>query len=120
MLDAADRGGVRAARRPDARAKSQVLLALDHHPNISIRVYNLFATRATACSALRWNSAGSFKRVNRRAHNKSWIVDGRVAITGGRNVGNEYFMASPEANFQDPTLVAGPAVDALEAAFDGY
>ena len=82
---------------PDARAKSQVLLALDHHPNISIRVYNPFATRdGMLRTALEF--AGSFKRVNRRAHNTSWIVDGRVAITGGRNVGNEYLMANPEAN----------------------
>ena len=122
VLDAADRGvRVRVLLDDlDARAKSQVLLALDHHPNISIRVYNPFATRdGMLGTALEF--AGSFKRVNRRAHNKSWIVDGRVAITGGRNVGNEYFMASPEANFQDlDLLVAGPAVDALEAAFDGY
>jgi putative cardiolipin synthase len=121
-LDAADRGvRVRVLLDDlDARAKSQVLLALDHHPNISIRVYNPFATRdGMLGTALEF--AGAFKRVNRRAHNKSWIVDGRVAITGGRNVGNEYFKASPEANFHDlDLLVAGPAVDALEAAFDGY
>lgn len=88
--DAADRGvRVRVLLDDlDARAKSQVLLALDHHPNISIRVYNPFATRdGMLGTALEF--AGSFNRVNRRAHNKSWIVDGRMAITGGRNVGNE-------------------------------
>lgn len=35
-----------------------------------------------------------FDRVNRRMHDKSWIVDNRVAVVGGRNVGDEYFEAS--------------------------
>jgi putative cardiolipin synthase len=42
-------------------------------------------------------------------HNKSWIADGRVAIVGGRNIGEEYFSARDDANFQDLDLVvAGP------------
>ena len=122
VLDAADRGvRVRVLLDDlDARDKSLVLLALDRHPNISIRVFNPFATREGVLgTALEF--ASDFKRVNRRAHNKSWILDGRLAITGGRNVGDEYFMASPEANFQDlDLLVAGPAVDALGRAFDSY
>lgn len=122
VLDAADRGvQVRILLDDlDARAKSLVLLALDRHPRISIRIYNPFATREGMLgTALEF--ASDFARVNRRAHNKSWIVDGRLAIAGGRNVGDEYFMASPEANFQDlDLLVAGPAVDALAGAFDSY
>lgn len=122
VLDAADRGvQVRILLDDlDARAKSLVLLALDRHPRISIRIYNPFATREGMLGSA-FEFASDFRRVNRRAHNKSWIVDGRLAIAGGRNVGDEYFMASPEANFQDlDLLVAGPAVDALAGAFDGY
>ena len=122
LLDAADRGvRVRVLLDDmDARAKSLALLSLNRHPNISIRVYNPFATREGLLgTALEF--ASDFKRVNRRAHNKSWIVDGRLAITGGRNVGDEYFMASAEANFEDlDLLVAGEAVEALSQAFDGY
>ena len=122
VLEAADRGvRVRVLLDDlDARGKSLVLLALDRHRNISIRVYTRFAPREGMLgTALEF--ASDSRRVNRRAHNKSWILDGRLAITGGRNVGDEYFMASPEANFQDlDLLVAGPAVDALASAFDGY
>jgi len=122
VLDAADRGvQVRILLDDlDARAKSLVLLALDRHPRISIRIYNPFATREGMLGTA-FEFASDFGRVNRRAHNKSWIVDGRLAVAGGRNVGDEYFMASPEANFQDlDLLVAGPAVDALASAFDSY
>jgi cardiolipin synthase C len=122
VLDAADRGvQVRILLDDlDARAKSLALLALDRHPRISIRIYNPFATREGMLGTA-FEFARDFRRVNRRAHNKSWIVDGRLAIAGGRNVGDEYFMASPEANFQDlDLLVAGPAVDALAGAFDSY
>ncbi len=34
-------------------------------------------------------------------HNKAWIADNRIAIIGGRNVGDEYFGASPHSNFAD-------------------
>ncbi len=47
-----------------------------------------------------------FKRVNRRMHNKSFIVDGRVAIIGGRNIGDEYFGAADDMNFADFDVVA--------------
>lgn len=37
--------------------------------------------------------AFDFMRMNRRMHNKSYIVDGAVAIIGGRNIGDEYFVS---------------------------
>ena len=33
-----------------------------------------------------------FGRVNHRMHNKLFIADGAMAVAGGRNIGNEYFM----------------------------
>jgi len=33
--------------------------------------------------------ATDFERLNRRMHNKQMIVDNRVAVIGGRNVGDE-------------------------------
>ena len=32
-----------------------------------------------------------FRRLNRRMHNKSFIVDDRSAVVGGRNIGDVYF-----------------------------
>ena len=43
----------------------------------------------------------NFERINRRMHNKSWIADNRIAVVGGRNVGDEYFGAGEEMNFVD-------------------
>ena len=47
--------------------------------------------------------------VNRRMHNKAWIADGRIAVVGGRNIGDEYFSAAADTNFVDlDALVVGP------------
>ena len=63
----------------------------------------------------------NFKRINRRMHNKSWIADNRVAIVGGRNIGDEYFGAGEEMNFVDLDFaMLGPIVRDASAAFDKY
>ena len=60
-------------------------------------------------------------RLNRRMHNKAWIADNRVAIIGGRNIGDEYFGASPHSNFSDlDVAMAGPVVTDLSREFDAY
>jgi putative cardiolipin synthase len=54
-------------------------------------------------------------------HNKAWIADGRVAVVGGRNIGQEYFGAAAEVNFRDlDLLLFGPAVGEASAVFDAY
>jgi putative cardiolipin synthase len=54
-------------------------------------------------------------------HNKAWIADNRIALTGGRNIGDEYFAASEATNFFDlDFLVFGPAVAELSRNFDEY
>lgn len=122
LLAAADRGvRVRALLDDmDARSRDSVLVALNRHPGIEIRLFNPFVMRSgmlrTAVDVL---SRGS--RLNRRMHNKSWIVDGRMAIVGGRNIGNEYFSASDDVNFVDlDVLLAGVAVDQAAREFDRY
>jgi putative cardiolipin synthase len=58
---------------------------------------------------------------NRRMHNKAWIADNRVAIVGGRNIGDRYFGASREVNYRDSDLlVLGPAVGEASAIFDEF
>ena len=60
-------------------------------------------------------------RVNRRMHNKAWIADGRIAIVGGRNIGDAYFGAGSPANFRDlDLLLLGRAVAQTERVFDAY
>jgi putative cardiolipin synthase len=54
-------------------------------------------------------------------HNKSWIADNRVALAGGRNLGDEYFHASRELNFVDLDFaMVGPVVRDVSASFDRY
>ena len=88
VLEAADRGvKVRLlVDDMDARGKNYAFAALDAHPNIDVRMFNPFESRA---GALRFalEALGSFGRINRRMHNKTWIADNRIAIVGGRNLG---------------------------------
>ncbi|WP_162435422.1 phospholipase D family protein [Pseudoxanthomonas koreensis] len=119
-LQAADRG-VRVrilADDLDARAKNTGLAALDAHPHIEVRLYNPMASRSGTLRKAGEFGTG-FKRLNHRMHNKSWIADGRMALVGGRNLGNEYFAASDGPNFVDlDLLMVGPVVAEVARNFD--
>jgi putative cardiolipin synthase len=121
LYDAAERG-VRVRILLDdmnAKDKDALMMALDAHPNIEIRLYNPFRNRTGILRMV--EMVQRFFSVNHRMHNKSWIADGRVAIVGGRNIGEEYFSARTDVNFQDlDLLVAGPAVEQANRIFDDY
>src|SRR4051794_401134 len=104
----------------DARSRDAVLMALDQHPQIEIRLFNPFATRTGMLRTAReLLSRGS--RLNHRMHNKAWIADARLAIVGGRNIGDEYFAASRHVNFVDlDVALIGRAVQDTESMFDAY
>ena len=122
VLEAADRGvRVRLLLDDmDARAKNYAFTALSAHPNIEVRVFNPLASREGAAS-MAMEFLGGFSRLNHRMHNKSWIADNRVAIVGGRNLGDEYFGAGEEVNFVDLDFaMAGPVVREVSASFDRY
>jgi putative cardiolipin synthase len=54
-------------------------------------------------------------------HNKLFIADGAMAVFGGRNVANEYFLRSATQNFIDiDAFVVGFVVPPLQALFDRY
>ena len=122
LLEAADRGvRVRLLLDDlDARARNDGLAALAAHPHIDVRMFNPWVTRKGTL-AKAGEFALSFKRINRRMHNKSWIVDNLVAVVGGRNVGDEYFGAGEEMNFLDLDFaMLGPVVRDVSASFDRY
>jgi putative cardiolipin synthase len=122
LLEAADRGvKVRLlVDVMDARAKNAGFAALDAHANIAVRMFNPFGSRSGTMAFL-GEGLTSFKRVNHRMHNKTWIADNRIAIAGGRNIGDEYFGASDEVNFVDLDFaMVGPIVRAASASFDKY
>jgi putative cardiolipin synthase len=120
LLAAADRG-VRVRLLVDdldARAHHDGFAALAAHPAIDVRLFNPFATRSGGLR-LAGEGARDFGRINRRMHNKSWIADNRVALVGGRNLGDEYFAASDDVNFVDLDFaMVGPVVRDVSASFD--
>src|SRR6185312_1677757 len=94
-----------------------VLLAIDSHPNIEVRMFNPVVLRSPRFLGM----ITDFGRINRRMHNKSFTADGQVSIVGGRNIGDEYFGADEESNFADLDVVLiGPAVGEVADDFDLY
>jgi len=122
LIESADRGvRVRLLLDDlDARARNDGLAALAAHPDIEVRMFNPWVTRKGTL-AKAGEGALNFKRINRRMHNKSWIADNRIAVVGGRNVGDEYFGAGEEVNFVDLDFaMIGPVVRDASASFDRY
>jgi putative cardiolipin synthase len=119
LLRAADRG-VRVRILLDdvgTKANDEVVLTLDAHPNVEVRLFNPVASRAFRGLGM----LTDFSRVNRRMHNKSFIADNQRAILGGRNIGDEYFDAHGGVVFNDLDVeTVGPAVAEASQAFDAY
>ena len=90
---------------------------LNAHPNVEVRLFNPFRGRYK--HFLQWLYHAP--RLNHRMHNKAWIVDGELAIVGGRNISDHYFGLHPQTNFRDLDIYArGPIVAETGAAFDAY
>jgi cardiolipin synthase C len=123
LLAAADRG-VRVRMLIDdidLDHEDHLLDALDAHPNIQVRLFNPFRTRNPSMPSKIVQFMLEGRRLNRRMHNKSFIVDNVAAIMGGRNIGNGYFDAGNDTNFRDLDVVAiGPVVAEASHAFDEY
>ena len=120
LLAAADRGVRVRALLDDmyVLGNDASVAAIDAHPLIEVRVFNPFMARNASMGR---QFAGDAKRLNRRMHNKAFIVDGQVAVVGGRNIGDEYFGAKEEFNFRDLDLAAvGPVVADAAANFDRF
>jgi putative cardiolipin synthase len=54
-----------------------------------------------------------------RNHRKVLIIDGKEAMTGGRNIGDEYFDLSTKFNFLDrDVLIKGSIVDSIQETYN--
>lgn len=123
LLRAADRGvHVRVIVDDlmiDAPDKS--LLALARHPNIDIRIYNPQTSVGVPLQKRVLNGLTNFRGVNQRMHDKTLVIDGKIAITGGRNMAAEYFDYNHEYNFRDrDVLLLGPVVQAMQTNFESF
>ena len=94
---------------------------LGEHANIEVRVFNPFTAGRFATWTRVVASASDIRRINHRMHNKLFVADDALAITGGRNIGDQYFTVDPHSNFVDLDVVAaGPIVPELSASFDQF
>jgi putative cardiolipin synthase len=99
----------------------RVLAALDTHGRIEVRLFNATRWRRFGPPGLLLEMLFGGWHLNRRMHNKAWIVDGRLAIQGGRNIGDEYFDTSGTFNFRDLDLaISGEGARQVQAVFDRY
>ena len=120
LLEAADRG-VRVRLLLDdigSGLRDFDVATLDHHPNIQIKLFNPLTLRGRFSRYL--SKLGEFGRINYRMHNKLMIVDSQMFITGGRNIGDEYFSLSV-MDFQDIDILGmGRITREVARSFDDY
>ena len=101
--------------------KDAQVLKLAFEKNIEMRLFNpLPSSRGSGL----WRIVSSLSdaaRLQRRMHNKIFVADNAVAITGGRNLGDTYFGQSDGVNFVDiDVLAAGRMARDLSRSFDQY
>ncbi|NUZ09070.1 phospholipase D family protein [Piscinibacter koreensis] len=122
LRDAAARGVRVRLLIDDLYAPSdELLLSFSAHDNVEVRLFNPFALRNAGLGVRFATSLLYFEQLNHRMHNKLFLADGVIAITGGRNIADEYFSRSQSANFVDlDVLAAGPIVASMSGSFDAY
>ena len=90
-------------------------------PNVEVRLFNPFVNGRSSLAARLIQSLPELGRVNHRMHNKLFVADNALAVFGGRNTGDEYFMRAKGGNFVDfDVLAAGAVVPELSRSFDDY
>ena len=124
LRDAAARG-VRVRLLVDdlyTRRTDGLLRLLAAHPNVEVRLFNPFCcARSSGVTGRFVASLGDFGRLNHRMHNKLFIADGVMAVAGGRNIADEYFMRNASQNFVDmDAFLMGAVVGQLSSIFDAY
>lgn len=123
LVRAADRGVKVRILVDDIMVDAGVheILSLDSHENIEIRIYNPGCNLGKSNFGKLKKLAGDFKGFNQRMHNKTFTVDGKVVITGGRNIADEYFDYDHEFNFRDrDVLFLGKEVATVQNSFEKF
>lgn len=123
LRDAANRG-VRIRILLDdfnTSGKNAQVLKLAFEKNIELRLFNPLPGGRSSLFFRILSNLKDVDRIQRRMHNKIFIADNAVAITGGRNLGETYFGQSENTNFVDiDILAAGRIARDLSRSFDQY
>ena len=119
-LDAAKRG-VRVRVITDdilLTSEDENIALIDAHPNLKVRIFNPWRQYT---SQQKVKVAQTVERFNYRMHNKLMVADNRIAILGGRNLGDEYFGLNSSFNFLDIDVVGvGPVARESSGLFDHF
>lgn len=101
--------------------KDAQVLRLAFEPNVEIRLFNpVPGTRGSLIGRI-VTSLHDFERMQKRMHNKLFLADSAIGITGGRNLGDAYFGGDGKSKFVDLEVLAmGRAVRDMAASFDRY
>ena len=121
LKNAADRGVKVRVLIDDYGTNSDIadVILLNQHPNIEVKIFNAVKNRSRILYYPQ--ILMDFNRLNSRMHNKLFIVDNVALITGGRNVGSNYFMPETSANFSDTdVLFLGEITRGAAASFNQY
>lgn len=124
LLAAADRGVRVRLLLDDVNVlnRDPVYRALDRHPRIEVRLFNPIRNRDRGLQR-GLEIVLSLIPYNRRMHGKLWIADGRLALSGGRNIGDAYFglLDGRGHDYDDlDVMLAGPVLREAESLFDAF
>jgi len=125
------RGVVSAARRGvrvrillddfHSTGRNALVMRMAFEPNVEMRMFNPVSGPRSSSVGRLWGSLTDFARVQQRMHNKLFLADNVMGVTGGRNLGDAYFGISEAANFVDMDVLAvGPIVQEMSRSFDAY
>ena len=121
LKNAADRGVKVRILLDDYGTKSDIadVILLNQHPNIEVKIFNAVKNRSKLLYYPQMLM--DFNRLNSRMHNKLFIVDNIALVTGGRNVGSNYFYPETASNFSDTdVLFLGEITGHATKSFNEY
>lgn len=97
-------------------------LSFAAYKNVEVRLFNPFVNARNGGQGERFLAApNDWSRINHRMHNKLFIADGAMAVIGGRNIANEYYLRGASENFVDvDAFTTGWIVPPLQFLFDRY
>lgn len=121
LVRAADRGVKVRIIVDDFMVDAEIedILKFNAHENIEIKIYNPGVNLGKNLFGKLKKFAIDYRGANQRMHNKTFIVDGEVVITGGRNIADEYFDFDHEYNFRDrDVLLFGKVTNDIQSSFN--
>tara|TARA_B100000809_G_scaffold118758_1_gene117073 strand:- start:42056 stop:43606 length:1551 start_codon:yes stop_codon:yes gene_type:complete len=123
LIRAADRGIKVRLLVDDIMVNSDIqdILTFSSHKNITVKIYNPGVNLGKNIFNKIHKFTADFRLANQRMHNKTFIVDGKVVITGGRNIADEYFDYDHEYNFRDrDILLLGKESEKVNTSFNEF